>query len=748
LSKEEFEKFAVGLIKSVTDQNLDQEEFPLVNSMFEKSGILLNDQAGLNLEQFRAWFNEEQTCQILIERIKHLTHIRLGLLPIHVNEEKLIIKNLIEKNSELQLGNTHYILATKWWNAWKDFCQFDSVESSNSPRKRVGPIDNSSIYFKQTLKLKPRLTDQDFIILPAPAWTAIWNWYGGGPSFARCVIQEGDRLQVELYPFHLILQLRRSVLTTAPAKQLEHCISKTATLQTLKEEGCEKMMVSDLSRIRMWDFSKASKPVLYEDLSLSLSVAKVSDGHRIVFEMKNDDEIWPLSASIDTTQTSLPGLVGLHNLGNTCFMNSAVQCLSNTKFLTQYFLHNHYRYELNTTNPIGPGGNIAKKYAELIQKIWIPDQQGKVVATFAPRSFKRVVGRYNSIFADGKQHDAQELLMFLLNGLHEDLNRIKGRLPYVPNPEGDFPDDEKAKLFWEAHKKRNHSIVVDLFQGQLRSCLTCQECSYSSVTFEPFTFLQIPLPMDKNRLFFVFYRPLNGSLPGVKYGILVPSIGTMGDVKQELCHLTGIPYKQLLIAETQGHSIAKYLPGNSKLTNVQTNTLYAFHVNISKNQLLEDLNPEVALSEGLLDESLNARPKRSREKFVNVSVVLRYLQPLSVYHLFPFKISLFGAPFVVSINIKTATLEELYELIAFQLGPVVKCNQNQLRDLGIHSDYPFTIHICSRNGDGCGKCSWHLFCLGCPLTQDDLPKLTSESSLALDWHPKLLSSYDASLAQV
>lgn len=69
------------------------------------------------------------------------------------------------------------------------------------------------------------------------------------------------------------------------------------------------------------------------------------------------------------------------------------------------------------------------------------------------------------------------MLSFLLDGLHEDLNRIIDK-PYIEIPDFDdeLADKEVARCFWNYHKARNDSIIVDLFQGQFKSRLTCDEC--------------------------------------------------------------------------------------------------------------------------------------------------------------------------------------------------------------------------------------------------------------------------------
>lgn len=151
-------------------------------------------------------------------------------------------------------------------------------------------------------------------------------------------------------------------------------------------------------------------------------------------------------------------------------------------------------------------GQVAEAYGDLISKLW-----SGLSASIAPRDFKYTIGRFNSSFSGYQQHDTQELLAFLLDGLHEDLNRIIKK-PYIELPDFDgMKDKEIATRSWDYHRARNDSVIVDLFQGQFKSRLICNECKNVSVTFDPFMYLSLPLPIKKQSKTPIVYVPYDPS---------------------------------------------------------------------------------------------------------------------------------------------------------------------------------------------------------------------------------------------
>ncbi|XP_029930314.1 ubiquitin carboxyl-terminal hydrolase 33 isoform X2 [Myripristis murdjan] len=143
------------------------------------------------------------------------------------------------------------------------------------------------------------------------------------------------------------------------------------------------------------------------------------------------------------------GLTGLKNIGNTCYMNAALQALSNCPPLTQFFL------ECGGLVRTDKKPALCKSYQKLVSDLWHKNRPSYVVPTNLFQGIKAV----NPMFRGYSQQDSQEFLRCLMDQLHEELKELQ------PEPDDqsngitvdDSPDDD------------NHSQSDNDFQ----SCESC-----------------------------------------------------------------------------------------------------------------------------------------------------------------------------------------------------------------------------------------------------------------------------------
>ncbi len=145
-------------------------------------------------------------------------------------------------------------------------------------------------------------------------------------------------------------------------------------------------------------------------------------------------------------------------------------------------------------------GELAVALADLVKEVWRPSSSSG--SAVSPKQLKHVIGRFAPQFQGYQQHDAHELLAFLLDGVHEDLNRVLEK-PFVDldadHLAKELDDKQRARVFWSKHEQRNQSVIVDLFHAQLRSTSVCPAptaggCGRQSVTYDAFAYLSLPLP--------------------------------------------------------------------------------------------------------------------------------------------------------------------------------------------------------------------------------------------------------------
>ncbi|XP_012510634.1 PREDICTED: ubiquitin carboxyl-terminal hydrolase 4 isoform X2 [Propithecus coquereli] len=558
----------------------------------------------------------------------------------------------------LQRGAQWYLIDSRWFKQWKKYVGFDSWDMYNVGEHNLfpGPIDNSGLFSDpENQTLKEHLIDElDYVLVPSEAWNKLLNWYGcveGQQPIVRKVVEHGlfvKHCKVEVY----LLELKLCE-NSDPTNVLSCHFSKADTIATIEKEMRKLFNIPAERETRLWNKYMSNTYEQLSKLDNTVQDAGLYQGQVLVIEPQNEDGTWPrqilqsngsgFSASYNCQEPPSshiqPGLCGLGNLGNTCFMNSALQCLSNTAPLTDYFLKDEYEAEINRDNPLGMKGEIAEAYAELIKQMW----SGRD-AHVAPRMFKTQVGRFAPQFSGYQQQDSQELLAFLLDGLHEDLNRVKKK-PYLELKDANGrPDVVVAKEAWENHRLRNDSVIVDTFHGLFKSTLVCPECAKVSVTFDPFCYLTLPLPLKKDRVMEVFLVPADPHCRPTQYRVTVPLMGAVSDLCEALSRLSGIAAENMVVTDVYNHRFHKIFQMDEGLNHIMPrDDIFVYEVcSISM-----DGSECVTLP-------VYFRERKSRASSTSSGAVL------------------YGQPLLVSVPKHKLTVESLYQTVCERISRYIK----------------------------------------------------------------------------
>jgi ubiquitin carboxyl-terminal hydrolase 8 len=185
------------------------------------------------------------------------------------------------------------------------------------------------------------------------------------------------------------------------------------------------------------------------------------------------------------------GLSGLINLGNKCFLNSTLQCLSHSLKLTDYFLSSrHIKDDPEQLNRRKNEHPLLVSYCNLMINIWETNQLIK------PKTFVEQISKFVTKYSTHQQQDSHECLLYILDLLHKALGynidvEIQGEVK--------TPADALMKSSlesWRQHYHREYSSIVDMFHGLTYNQIECLQCTKRQDVFEPFVSLSIDIHMD------------------------------------------------------------------------------------------------------------------------------------------------------------------------------------------------------------------------------------------------------------
>ncbi|GMF57493.1 unnamed protein product [Phytophthora fragariaefolia] len=532
----------------------------------------------LTVEEFTTWALKQKYEMATLRIMREVAFIDLGLVPATKEEELLIATGCYNAYDPTTLveDDRWYLIERKWYIHWCRYIKIRVKESlllsppatnptttaTSTPSTSKVQVNGSSTAHKDSYmkNLKgeivrpkcinnyPLLTSdrrdrilktaeeiklgRHYVIICEQLWMALKLWYGGGPEIQRQVVVAANG------------EPKLDIWEAESKKKIVKKKSKGKEGDTDIEEDEDDDVEDDMSSVPSEDDSRRK-----QELALP---RRMRSG----------------------------GSVGLANLGNTCYMNSALQCLTNTKLLAEYFLSGMYLEDINRTSTLGLQGKLAEVYGKLAEDMWCVKQK-----SISPRNFKKSIGKFNEVFRGNDQQDAQELLAFLLSGLSEDLNRIQDK-PYIEQPDSDGRyDADLADEWWRNHLRREVSIIVALFTGQYKSLLTCSVCGFKSARFEPFTFLQVPLPEPKHNTVTVQLVLANGVTP-MKVSVRLSISATIFDLKHELmkmCHdefdLPDVAESDIKLCEFSGSMILSFKADNRRVGQIRSiDRLIAFQL--------------------------------------------------------------------------------------------------------------------------------------------------------------------------
>lgn len=193
---------------------------------------------------------------------------------------------------------------------------------------------------------------------------------------------------------------------------------------------------------------------------------------------------------------------GLLNLGNTCYLNSTLQCLMHIPDLQEYFIGSQPSVYEKQSKYFPNRSNVMKEFADQFNKLMLVLNDKSDNRPIHPMSFRRILSVFKPVFKTSQQQDAHECMILILDKLHESL-----KMQVAINITGNIitTTDERKKYAFEQYKlylsNNGYSEINKIFYGQFESTITCEKCNNTTFNYDPYCSLEIEIPKNANTVY-------------------------------------------------------------------------------------------------------------------------------------------------------------------------------------------------------------------------------------------------------
>eukprot|EP00347_Sterkiella_histriomuscorum_P024260 403331751 len=460
-------------------------------TLIQQINEAISQNQNLNKSTFIQLFKRSLSYLDQFQKLKTILYNEFRITPSNPEDERQIIQHIMDGELSptdyalkyMQKDETYYIINIKFWKKW--LRQTAQKKQKRQEDQKQLEIKNSDLFEGSCFKLRTLKLDANIVVIPKRAMLALKNWYRCDDLIPRKVIQfhksnqpksiddesEYQNPQIIRGDYINVLEIHELYLKFGqmqdngekPKMLYELNISRYLTLLDLKQIISQKQNISGLSKMRMWQ--KNSRLIENEELHNYIKeFPGMRNGIKIYSEVLLENQNWPSDnrqiRKIDNNRQTYK-TTGCMNLGNTCYMNSIVQCLTNTPNFKEYFC----------------------------QKMPYPQRNQDEIL-----DYKKHINPTNPLAFEGNIQDAQEFLVNFLDSLHEELN-IRIRKEYIENPSSNDRNEYELMIeYWSNFLRRNWSFVAFMFYGQLKSTMKCLQCNTQKISYDIYSTLSVPLP--------------------------------------------------------------------------------------------------------------------------------------------------------------------------------------------------------------------------------------------------------------